>query len=295
MSDGSLHDYPVDPVGPAGGRPDPAWPGAAGVALQLSILAPDPLTGSCGAPVLAAADAPEQAVERARQAGVRLPRDLAYGSRVGLYRLQRLLRQAGLPATWFFAASLAERLPDLVRQLVAEGHEIALLGDAADLAAGPGTIADLRQRLAAVAGAAPVGWRSRRRHPDGRKLLRRAGGFLYDGDAADDDLPYWHGTGAGALLVLPAAPLAGRGVPALAGALACARAEAGDRPQLLRLELRPDRIGRPDAAADLAPALAGLAADADFWVATASAVAAHWAERFPFAWSSGSARLPTEP
>ncbi|MEQ8349701.1 MAG: hypothetical protein RIB84_07130 [Sneathiellaceae bacterium] len=295
MNDASLHDYPVDPAGPAGRRPDPAWPGGRAVAVQFSILAADPLALSPGGDVPAAADAPEQAIERARRAGTRLPRDLAYGSRVGLHRLHAALRGAGLPATWFFAASLAERLPGLVRELVAEGHEIALFGDAADLAAGPAAVAALRQRLAAASGLPPVGWRSRRRHPDGRKVLRRAGGFVYDGDAADDDLPYWHAAGGGRLLVLPAVPLAGRTAAALAGALACARDEGADRPQLLRLELRPDRIGRPDAAAGLPQALAGLANHDDLWVATASAIAAHWAARFPFSWLPAGEGAPTRP
>ena len=85
--------------------------------------------------------------------------------------------------------------------------------------------------------------------------------------------------------MLPAVPLAGRGAEAFRLALERARAESATRPQLLRLELRPDRLGRPDAAEGLAALLADLADSTDLWITTAETVARHWRTRFPFAWT----------
>ncbi|MFC3229283.1 hypothetical protein ACFOGJ_18695 [Marinibaculum pumilum] len=295
MTGADLHDYPVDPVGYGCSRPDPAWPAGSGLAVQLSIVvpdaapdaAPDSVRGAAEAAshgVAAATDSPERGFERARRAGVRRRRSTGYGSRVGIHRLRQLLRQHHLPATWFLAPSLAERLPAFAAGLVADGQEVALLGSAADLAGGQAAIGRLRDRLARVTGTAPVGWRSLSRHPDGRKTLVAAGGFLYDTDAADDDLPYWQLAAGRPLLVLPATPLAGRGAAAMARALARGRAEAPARPQCLRLEVDPDRLGRPDEAEAFAAMLAELASGPDLWVATAAAMARHWGDRFPFTW-----------
>ena len=37
----------------------------------------------------------------------------------------------------------------------------------------------------------PEGWYTGRNSPNTRKLVIEEGGFLYDSDAYDDDLPYW--------------------------------------------------------------------------------------------------------
>lgn len=283
MSDLAMHGYPADPVGYGSARPDPAWPGGARLALQLSVLAAPPRREGPPAPD-AALEPLLPRLERQRHEGAARRRDADFGSRVGLHRLRALLRRTGLPATWFFPPDLAERLPALVRALAEEGDEIAVLGGAAELQEGAEGVAGACRRLAALAGTAPLGWRSLRRHPDGRRAIAAAG-LLYDADAADDDLPYWAVAGGGGLLVLPATPLAGRGAGALARALAFARAEAVARPQMLRLELSPGLHGRPDEADVLAAALAGLACAADLWAAPAAAIARHWQARFPFAWT----------
>ena len=40
-------------------------------------------------------------------------------------------------------------------------------------------------------GTRPVGWMTGRPGPNTRRLLVEAGGFLYDRDALNDELPYW--------------------------------------------------------------------------------------------------------
>lgn len=284
MSSGFLHDYPVDPVGHGEDRPNPAWPGGARLALQVAVLAADPLMEPAGAGLDPVVSALEQQLDGHRRQGAARPRDAAFGTRVGLERLRALFRCHGIQATWFFAAGLAERRSGLARRLVAEGDEIALLGDDVALAGGSAAVSGLADRLAAVSGTRPCGWHSLRRHPEGRRLLAGAG-MLYDTDAADDDLPYWSVAAGRGFLVLPATPL-GPSWPLDAGAMpAFLLAEAAARPQMLRLELDPGLHGRPDHAAALSLVLAQLAGRPDVWTTTAGAIARHWREHHPFAWN----------
>ena len=45
--------------------------------------------------------------------------------------------------------------------------------------------------VAPLSGAAPLGWYTGRDSPNTRRLVVEHGGFLYDSDAYNDDLPYW--------------------------------------------------------------------------------------------------------
>jgi len=45
--------------------------------------------------------------------------------------------------------------------------------------------------LEQVVGSRPLGWYTGRTSPNTRRLVAEHGGFLYDADAYDDDLPYW--------------------------------------------------------------------------------------------------------
>jgi peptidoglycan/xylan/chitin deacetylase (PgdA/CDA1 family) len=53
-----------------------------------------------------------------------------------------------------------------------------------------------------VSWAAREGWYAERVSPNTRRLLRELGGFLYDSDAYNDDLPHWL-AGSPAHLVIP--------------------------------------------------------------------------------------------
>jgi len=52
----------------------------------------------------------------------------AYGAKVGVPLLLDLLRRLDLPATFFVPGRVAERYPHLVRDIVAQGHELASHG-----------------------------------------------------------------------------------------------------------------------------------------------------------------------
>jgi peptidoglycan/xylan/chitin deacetylase (PgdA/CDA1 family) len=130
-------------------------------------------------------------------------RDLAvesmyeYGSRAGIWRLFRVFDNAGIPVTFFAAAVALERNPAVAAKLASRGDEPAGHGyrwsnhfemtrdqerDAIKLA-----IASIQE----TTGTRPVGWYCREMSTNTRELVVEEGGFEYDSDCYNDDLPYW--------------------------------------------------------------------------------------------------------
>jgi peptidoglycan/xylan/chitin deacetylase (PgdA/CDA1 family) len=130
-------------------------------------------------------------------------RDLAvesfyeYGSRAGIWRLFRVFDTAGVPITCFGAAVALERNPEVAQKLVARGDEVVGHGyrwsNHFEM-----TRDDEREaiRLAVDSierstGSRPLGWYCREMSVNTRELVVEEGGFLYDSDCYNDDLPYW--------------------------------------------------------------------------------------------------------
>jgi len=142
-------------------------------------------------------------------------RDLAvesmyeYGSRAGIWRLFRIFDNAGIPVTFFAAAVALERNPAVATKLASRGDE----------AAGHGyrwsnhfemTRDQEREaiRLAIISiekttGSRPVGWYCREMSTNTRELVVEDGGFEYDSDCYNDDLPYWTTISGRSHLVVP--------------------------------------------------------------------------------------------
>jgi peptidoglycan/xylan/chitin deacetylase (PgdA/CDA1 family) len=131
-------------------------------------------------------------------------RDLAaesvyeYGSRAGVWRLLRLFDRYELKVTCFACAVALERQPAVAEWLVHAGHEVCSHGwrwseywlmtreqEKEEMARAIASI----QRLT---GQRPLGWYSRYGPSvNTRDLLVEEGGFVYDSDAYNDDLPYF--------------------------------------------------------------------------------------------------------
>ena len=130
-------------------------------------------------------------------------RDLAmesvyeYGSRAGIWRLQRLFDQKKVPVTFFAAAVALERNPEVAQWLRDSDHEPCSHGwrweemwlltrdeEKAHMAA---AIASFEE----TCGQRPLGWYCRYGPSvNTRELVVEEGGFVYDSDAYNDDLPY---------------------------------------------------------------------------------------------------------
>lgn len=119
-----------------------------------------------------------------------------YAYNIGLARILDTLRTLGLRATFFWPVYEAERVPHLLERCLKDGHEIASHGikfeDQGSLGDDePAHLEAARDRLAALTGTRPVGFRS----PSGALTLNtfahlQALGYLYDSSAVDDDAPY---------------------------------------------------------------------------------------------------------
>ena len=143
-------------------------------------------------------------------------RDLAnesnfeYGSRVGVWRLLDIFAEHEVPTTFLACAVALERNPELARQLTARGHEPCSHGyrwDEHFRMSEDEERESIRKAVDSIqrsTGERPVGWYCRYAASENtRRLLAEEGGFLYDSDAYNDDLPYFVPLAGRRWLVVP--------------------------------------------------------------------------------------------
>lgn len=142
-------------------------------------------------------------------------RDLAvesmyeYGSRAGIWRLFRIFDHAGIPVTFFAAAVALERNPEVAAKLASRGDEPAGHGyrwsNHFEMTREQEREA-IKRAVASIestTGTRPVGWYCREMSTNTRELVAEEGGFEYDSDCYNDDLPYWTRTLDRPHLVVP--------------------------------------------------------------------------------------------
>lgn len=123
-----------------------------------------------------------------------------YGPRRGYERIMAALSQYNVPATFSTCGRSAQRLPWLLADAVSKGHEVSAHGWRWEQHAGMSSedeeriIAKTYRAIkSASGGVAPVGWHTRSASSiNTRELLVKHGGFAYDSDAYDDDMPRIH-------------------------------------------------------------------------------------------------------
>jgi allantoinase len=131
-----------------------------------------------------------------------------YGSRAGVWRVLRLFSARELPLTAFAVGRALELNPQIAGALRAAGHEVAGHGyrwlDYREIPEDEERehIRRTIESIERLCGTRPVGWYTGRVSHNTRRLLREEGGFLYDSDAYNDDLPYWL-AGSPSHLVIP--------------------------------------------------------------------------------------------
>lgn len=120
-----------------------------------------------------------------------------YGTRVGYWRIADVLEQFSVPATFSCCGRAVERSPDQLRDAVARGHELACHGyrweshSSFNQEEEQAIIQRSVDSIYQVTGQKPVGWHTRSAPSvNTRELLVEQGGFLYDSDAYNDDVPY---------------------------------------------------------------------------------------------------------
>lgn len=297
--------YPRDLRGYGEHPPDPRWPGRARVAVSLVINWEEGAENN----VLHGDAASESAIQDVIGAdpwpGMRHPNVesmFEYGSRAGVWRLLRILSDAGVAATVFAVGMAVERSPDVVRRMAAMGHEICSHGyrwidyRSVDEDTERSHIGRAVRAIEAATGDRPVGWYTGRCGSNTRRLLVEAGGFLYDSDSYADDLPYWTTETGSPHLVLPytldvndmrfvspAGFSSGDDFYSyLKDSFDVLYAEGVTVPKMMSVGLHTRLAGRPGRSAALARFLRYALGHEDVWFARRDEIARHWIATHPY-------------
>ena len=296
MTDHLLRDFAG--YGPT--PPDPQWPGGAKLALNFVLNIEEG-----GEPSVPDGDpASEQGL--VESGGDPMPgRNLAaetmfeYGSRIGFWRLARMFAERGLPATAMACGLALQRNPLICDWLRTSDFDICAHGwrwehhRALTRAEEADRIARTHETIARLTGKVPEGWYCRYGPSlNTRELVVAHGGFAYDSDAYNDELPYWTRVAGTPHLVVPYS-LATNDAKFLRGGLATGDdfhaflkdsvdvmcAEPGARMLSVGLHLRV--AGHPGRAAGLARFLDDVMARDDVWICRRSDIARHWQRLHP--------------
>jgi len=204
--------YPRDLIGYGKNPPEAKWPGGARVALQF-VLNYEEGAENC---VLHGDDGSEaflsEIVGAQSWSGQRHPSMESiyeYGSRVGVWRILNLFRRYDIPLTVFGVAMALERNSAVVDAVLEAGDEICSHGYRwIDYRHVPEDverehIARAIDIITSLTGERPLGWYTGRTSERTRRLVVEEGGFLYDADDYNDDLPFWTEINGNAHLVVP--------------------------------------------------------------------------------------------
>ncbi len=282
-----------------GAAPHPArWPDGARLALSFVVNVEEGAELS-----LASGDERNEGRYEAQEEVVGHPdpcmeSHFAYGSRVGLWRILDLFDAFGTRATFSSCARAVAATPALAAAPAARGHEVSAHGWRWERHAGMPEATERAVIAAAVAaigeaaGERPVGWHTRSASSvKTRRLLIEEGGFLYDSDCYDDDLPRLVARPDGRPhVILPYAfdtndmrfSPGGGFVQAEDFSRYCISAidwlmrEARHAPRMLSIGLHLRIIGRPARMRGLEAVLEHVAKTPGVWVARRRDIAAHW-------------------
>jgi allantoinase len=220
-----------------------------------------------------------------------------YGTRAGWHRIRALLRDYEVTATLNACGRAIALSPWLAAEAVADGHEVSSHGwrwerqAHMDEATERAVIARSVEAIARAAGTPPIGWHTRSASsPNTRRLLIEHGGFLYDSDAYNDDLPYVVNVADHQHIVLPYAfdtndmRYFNNGGFVLADDFAryCTDGfdrlydEGGDAPRMMSVGLHLRISGRPGRIGGVERFLAHVAAKPGVWFARRDAIAHAW-------------------
>ena len=290
--------------------PDPGWPDHARLALQFVLNVEEGaertvLNGDeCSEDYLPEIPGARRVVGERNFSTESL---YDYGARVGFWRLLRLFEARQVPLTAFAAGRALELNPEAGAALADLGHEIAGHGyrwidyRRVDRETERRHIERTCRIIQEITGSPPVGWYTGRTSPATRGLLVEHGGFLYDSDAYDSELPYWLGDGGLAHLVIPYTLVTNDIRYVLSPG--CANAddfftllrdafdmlwvEGETQPRMMSVGLHSRFSGHPARAAAVARFLDYVQDRGSVWICRRRDIAEHWHREFPPAGTDG--------
>jgi peptidoglycan/xylan/chitin deacetylase (PgdA/CDA1 family) len=298
-------EYDRDLVGYGAHPPHPRWPGEARLAINIVMYyeegsEPSVQDGEGFSETgLTEANGIDTGVTGRDLAGESM---FAYGSRVGFWRLLRLFQERNLPLTIFGCALAIERNPETAQAIRAADVDVCchgwrwvkhyLLTEAQEREHIRLAVASLEKMV----GVRPAGWYCRYGPSvNTRRLIAEEGGFLYDSDAYDDELPYWTAVAGRPHLVIPYS-LVNNDTKFANGTFAggndyfafhkdafdMLRKEGRTQPKMMSVGLHMRLIGHPARAAGLERFLDYVSGFGDVWVARRLDIAHHWIKTHPY-------------
>jgi putative urate catabolism protein len=298
-------DYPRDLIGYGANPPHPQWPGDARVAISF-VLNYEEGGERCVLHGDTESEAFLSEMPNAQPlAGVRhmsMESIYEYGSRSGVWRLLKLFDKYDVPLTVFAVAMAIERHPEVAKAMVEAGHEICSHAyrwidyQYMDIEEEREHLNKAIEIITQVTGQRPLGWYTGRNSPNTRDLVMQEGGFLYDSDAYDDDLPYWVDNNDKGHLVIPYtldtndmrfSTMQGfnsgeQFYQYLKDAFDTLYAEGEEAPKMLSIGLHCRLIGRPARIAALERFIQYAKSHDNVWFSRRIDIAKHWHEKHPY-------------
>ena len=299
------NNYPRDLIGYGATPPHPHWPNDARIAISFvlnyeeggerCVLHGDSESEAFLSEIPAAQPFPGQR-------HMSMESIYEYGSRAGVWRLLRLFDKHQIPLTIFAVATAMQRHPDVARAMVEAGHEICSHGykwidyQNTDESEERDHLNQAIEIIQQLTGERPQGWYTGRNSPNTRKLVMEEGGFLYDSDAYDDDLPYWLDNNGKGHLVIPYtldtndmrfATVQGfnsgeQFFQYLRDSFDTLYAEGADAPKMLSIGLHCRLAGRPGRIAALERFIQYARSHEKVWFSRRIDIARHWHETHPY-------------
>ncbi|MBT6274861.1 MAG: polysaccharide deacetylase family protein [Chromatiales bacterium] len=284
--------------------PHPKWPGNARIALNFVFNVEEGSEQSVGdgdamheVHLTEVTASPVRQGQRDRGAESMFE----YGSRVGYWRLFRMFTDRALPVTIFGCAVALERNPQIAESIRDAKWDVCAHGyrwtehHQLDEAEERQQIAKAVESIERTTGTRPTGWYCRYAPSDHtRRLLVEEGGFAYDSDAYNDELPYWVAQSGRQHLVVPYTLTNndvkfGRGTVGsgdqfynlLSDAFDVLYEEGDVAPKMMTVGLHPRVIGHPARAKSLARFLDYVTGHDRVWIARRLDIANHWITHFP--------------
>jgi allantoinase len=300
-----MAEYPRNLVGYADKLPDPRWPGGARIAVNFvlnyeeggerNVLHGDKVSETRLADLVVPAP-----IEGARD--LNMESAYEYGSRIGFWRLMRLFAERQVPLTIYAVGMALERNPRAAEAMARHGCDIVDHGwrwldyHGVDEATEREHIRLSVETIRRLFGTRPVGWYIGTPSANTRRLVVEEGGFLYDSDAYNDELPYWTNEQGRPHLIIP--HTLDDNDTRLARGLGWAQAqdffislrdnfnalydEGTKTPKLMTVALHCRLAGKPARAAAFARFIDYVLRHDKVWICRRNEIAEHWRRYHPY-------------
>ena len=223
-----------------------------------------------------------------------------YGSRSGFWRLHKLFQEKKIPITIFGVGMALEKNAEVCKAIKKAGYEVASHGwrwiDYQNISKSE---EKKHMKLAIktikkIFGTRPLGWYTGRCSPNTRDLVFEEGGFLYDSDSYNDDLPYWETRNKKKQLIIPYTLdnndmrfATNQGFNTgehfftyLKDSFDALYEEGKNNPKMLSVGLHCRLIGRPGRIQSLKKFLDYILSHKDVWICKRIDIANHWIKNY---------------